>query len=276
MNAQIGTTSDGCTYLGNDSTFQSLDVLMLNTQGLFVKNYPGLFWERKDVSGVNPKLKNMFQLDMRPTAPCLAGNENIILFLNSITNNYQNIFVNSVFQDITPSSNSKLQEVINDPIDSAISKKISYVDLVDTFDLKENKMTISNTDNHLISKNIVPQIVGAIRNMQVKMIKQNVNLQELQEQENTSLELMSLAKLQKIEPVNYDKEISFAYDVPTSSNSSFVLISSMDGKPVKTISVKGSGNVLLEQGSLKPGIYDYTLLTDGIIVTTNRLIIVKR
>jgi hypothetical protein len=54
-----------------------------------------------------------------------------------------------------------------------------------------------------------------------------------------------------------------------------ILIFDLTGKLLKTLPATGSGSVFLKGSDLKAGIYSYTLVIDGAIVDTKKMLLTK-
>ena len=96
---------------------------------------------------------------------------------------------------------------------------------------------------------------------------------------NTKLQTtnISSATLEQNIPNPLNTNTSIHYNVPAGSSKALLNVTDNSGITVKHISLNGSGKgiVNIEASSLSAGIYSYTLIVDGKIIATKKMVIAR-
>jgi len=87
---------------------------------------------------------------------------------------------------------------------------------------------------------------------------------------------LSTANLEQNVPNPLRNNTSIRYNIPADARNALLLITDMNGKTIKQLSVKaGSGIINIDASSLNAGTYNYTLVADGRTIETKRMIVAK-
>jgi hypothetical protein len=78
-------------------------------------------------------------------------------------------------------------------------------------------------------------------------------------------------------PNPFSQNTVITYFVPNTTISAHIILTSLKGEVVRTVNISknGSGEVIINTGTLSPGVYQYTLVIDGNMVDTKKLEIGK-
>jgi trimeric autotransporter adhesin len=104
-----------------------------------------------------------------------------------------------------------------------------------------------------------------------------VNLSTVNGQQSTVNSSLSSASLLQNVPNPYNHTTSIAYNLPEQFSSAQIIITDVSGKVLKTITVsgKGKGVLNLDASSLASGAYNYSLLIDGKLIDTKKMVLTK-
>lgn len=126
---------------------------------------------------------------------------------------------------------------------------------------------------------LIPVLVEAIKSQQKTIESQNERISNL-ENNSSSLNTNSIgieksAKLYQNTPNPFSESTTIKCDVPSESKVSELYIYDMQGSQIKTIKItdKGSVNIVLRSGELKPGMYFYSLIIDKKEIDTKKMIL---
>jgi hypothetical protein len=94
---------------------------------------------------------------------------------------------------------------------------------------------------------------------------------------HTSTINLSDAWLDQNAPNPFNKNTVINYFIPPKASIAVMEISGIDGKVMKTMSVagRGKGQVILEAAQLSAGTYQYSLVVDGKLLDTKKMILTK-
>ncbi len=132
----------------------------------------------------------------------------------------------------------------------------------------------------------IPMIVEAI-NKQDSIIKKQQHLikalesevellKSSEEQQSTEITAEKAVLYQNVpNPFNISTEIK--YYVPESTQSAVIYLFNLQGALLKTFKVnnKGDGSITVTASELKAGMYTYSLVTDGKVISTKRMILTE-
>jgi len=132
---------------------------------------------------------------------------------------------------------------------------------------------------------IIPYLVEAIKEQQIKIVDLTNKLTEIEELLDKyklftaappTLKTKS-ARLDQNVPNPFNQETWLSCFIPDSANSSFLFTYNADGGQSETYRINGKGDqvVILDGNSLNSGIYFYSLVVDGKVVDTKKMILVK-
>lgn len=282
--AQINVATNGHISLG---TLNATNLSNANTFGLSAYGYPGLYMEHNHSN----EYTEFFQIDNRFNDPCIAGRENYIIFYRSEKGRANTIVVNKLLI-----SSGTVPMGISTKINNAIGlvaslKPVSYYwkQSNETLAEKEDNEKVKNygfiaqdvekmapglvgTDSMGVKvveyEGIIPLLVGAVQDIQGKLIHQKSSLQDLK----TSRNPLETAKVYAA-GTNAD----IVYTVPENAANAFVLLTNMSDETVMTTEIigRGTGLLSLNTAPLNAGIYRYTIFVDSKIQETGNISIIK-
>ena len=87
----------------------------------------------------------------------------------------------------------------------------------------------------------------------------------------------SIALLTQNAPNPFHQTTTISYYLPQEAGNAAITITDTNGKLVKTynLSEKGNGQLVIEGGQLTPGMYYYSLMLEGKVITTKKMILLK-
>jgi hypothetical protein len=85
------------------------------------------------------------------------------------------------------------------------------------------------------------------------------------------------ALLQQNAPNPFNQNTIIRYQVPKSAGTAVINITDVNGKLIKTVTTlaKGAGQLVIEGGQMASGTYHYTLVVDGKVVETKKMVLQK-
>ncbi|CAN5388224.1 hypothetical protein BH10BAC2_BH10BAC2_44430 [soil metagenome] len=87
---------------------------------------------------------------------------------------------------------------------------------------------------------------------------------------------LSTTSLEQNTPNPLRNNTSIRYNIPADAKNASLLITDINGKSIKQLIVKGgSGVINIDASSLNAGTYNYTLVIDGRIIETKRMVVAK-
>jgi len=94
--------------------------------------------------------------------------------------------------------------------------------------------------------------------------------------DNTSVNTAGAMLMQNI-PNPFNQQTSIQYNVPVISQNASIMVFDLQGTLLKTIQItnSGSGAITINGNELKPGMFIYTLVVDGKIIDTKRMILTQ-
>ncbi|MCX7987168.1 MAG: tail fiber domain-containing protein [Bacteroidales bacterium] len=148
--------------------------------------------------------------------------------------------------------------------------------------------TNDSTGHKLIAySELIPYLIEAIKEqqMQIDSLKKLVNkpkssLKSGTTEENTSKVGMNAANNSYLEqniPNPFSQRTIINFYIAENTKNAYLYVYNMSGVQVKSFSItgRGKGNITIEGGELSPGMYYYTLITDGREIDTKKMILTQ-
>ncbi|MFN0049426.1 MAG: hypothetical protein ACKVOU_09905 [Cytophagales bacterium] len=134
-------------------------------------------------------------------------------------------------------------------------------------------------------ESIIPILVEAIKGLNSKNEALEAKVKKLEkgksnartESTTGSIESITGTYLYQNTPNPFSLETQIRYAVPENAGNAFITITDLTGKQIKTlpIATKGESFVTLKANELYAGLFAYTLVVDGNIIDTKRMVIVE-
>lgn len=105
----------------------------------------------------------------------------------------------------------------------------------------------------------------------------NQKIGSVQTESNVTIVTLSDASLEQNVPNPFNQTTVINYYVPQNTGNAFIQITDMNGRTIKTISTaaKGKGQILLQAGTLTAGAYQYSLIVNGKLIDTKKMVLTK-
>lgn len=125
---------------------------------------------------------------------------------------------------------------------------------------------------------LIPLLTKAIQEQQAQIDELKATIASLSKSASVSQEsavkVYNGATLEQNAPNPLTKNTTIRYNVPSTVNSAQLLISDANGKVVRQLQLsKGAGSINLDASALANGTYSYSLITDGRIIETKRMVV---
>lgn len=127
---------------------------------------------------------------------------------------------------------------------------------------------------------LIPVLVEAIKEQQVIIESQEARIVAIESRLNnefTNNDVLSKTsvKLYQNSPNPFSMETFIKYSVPENSMNATICVFNLSGNLIltKNISQKGDGTVKIDAGELNPGMYLYSLILEGKVIETKRMIL---
>ncbi|MDR1561868.1 MAG: tail fiber domain-containing protein [Dysgonamonadaceae bacterium] len=130
----------------------------------------------------------------------------------------------------------------------------------------------------------IPVLTTAIQEQQVTIEKQQKQIDELKDllkyiaaKSPTDANYVEIPKavLYQNNPNPWKETTEIRYELPEDATDAAIYISDLSGKLLKTLPATDSGLVTLKGSDLKAGIYAYSLVVDGVIIDTKKMLLTK-
>ncbi|TAF78126.1 MAG: T9SS C-terminal target domain-containing protein [Bacteroidetes bacterium] len=133
---------------------------------------------------------------------------------------------------------------------------------------------------------VIPILVEAMREQQtqieslkaeVKKLKNTKAGARTEDAKSSTEKTTSIAYLYQNTPNPFSQETTIKYSLPETVQDAFISITDLNGKQLKTLTIatKGESSVVLKANELYAGLFVYTLVADGNIVDSKRMVIVE-
>ncbi len=134
---------------------------------------------------------------------------------------------------------------------------------------------------------LVPILIEAIKEQDKKVKNMDIKLKNMEsklasgtgEQKNTVTELSEptteLPSLGKNRPNPFSKNTTIGYFLPSTVQNAVLYIYDLQGKQLKGIAIpeRENGQVIIHGSELQPGMYYYSLIADGQVVGTEKMVL---
>jgi len=173
--------------------------------------------------------------------------------------------------------------IVHAPANSTDPYALSYAEFVVPLVKSVQELTIIITEQDHQIQTLETQIDE--QNEQIQQIESTINSCCLTNETkntgniNSNMEKVNTSNSKSIlyqnTPNPFSKKTTIRYFVPENSVQSSIMVFDMQGKLVKTypVSAKGDGNIEINANELQPGMYMYSLITDGKEIDTKRMIL---
>jgi trimeric autotransporter adhesin len=138
-------------------------------------------------------------------------------------------------------------------------------------------MPLVKSVQELSQQNDSLKVVNASMQSQINEMKAAIQMLADKEGVNINSASVTSASLQQNVPNPYNHSTSIAYNLPEQFSSAQIMVTDISGKVLKVISVsgKGKGVLNLDASSLSSGTYNYSLVIDGKLIDTKKMISIK-
>lgn len=122
---------------------------------------------------------------------------------------------------------------------------------------------------------LIPLLVQSIKELNSKLEASEAQVKENELPAGISDEMVELITLDQNKPNPFSDRTSIKLSIPKSVTSATLFIYDMTGKQVKQTDISDRGNISIEVTSegLVPGMYLYSLIADGKVISTKRMIL---
>jgi len=98
--------------------------------------------------------------------------------------------------------------------------------------------------------------------------------------ENTSFQQINISDVSKLaqnSPNPFNETTTINYSIPKGTKYATLAISNASGRTIKTIALEnfGKGSIEIKAGELQSGSYSYSLIIDGNIIDTKKMVLTK-
>lgn len=128
---------------------------------------------------------------------------------------------------------------------------------------------------------IIPLLIGTVQELKSKvdeLTNAPTNKKTLKNERTTNIdEVFSTAILYQNNPNPFTDNTSVECVIPNEIRTADLYIYDMNGHQIdnRNISQRGNVSVIIEGSSLEAGMYLYSLITDGVVIDTKRMILTK-
>jgi len=153
-------------------------------------------------------------------------------------------------------------------IDS-LSAAITKLDSINKARIDNLQSQITNCCNSSQGMKIINNSSKVVGSTMSESISNAIN-------DNTSINATGAALMQNI-PNPFNQQTSIQYNVPVISQNASIMVFDLQGTLLKTVPItnSGSGAITINGNELKPGMFVYSLVVDGNIVDTKRMILTQ-
>ena len=281
-NTALGYSADvsagnlsNATAIGNSAVVNASDKIRLGNATVTVVEGPVAytFSDGRFKTNVTEEVKGLeFINKLRPVVYNLDTRKITEAWTKNMTEEQRKQYMS---QDFTASTNIRQTGFIAQEVEQA-AKAANY-------DFNGVHVPANDNDNYSVAyaEFVVPLVKGMQEQQQlIEQLQQE--LRELKQQQNatTSLEqnFMTDASLEQNVPNPFTHETVIRFTLPAQVSTAFLTVYDLQGKQIKTMPIKDRGNssVTFTAGQLAAGMYIYSIIADGKIVGSKRMVIADR
>ncbi|MEL6717960.1 MAG: tail fiber domain-containing protein, partial [Bacteroidota bacterium] len=177
-----------------------------------------------------------------------------------IAQELQNTFPTLVSKNPMPSIDSKHKALSNDSF-----LGVDYIKLIPI-------LTRAIQEQH----SIIEEKEDQIEQLHERVAKLEQMFEQLVSQQSIELEKPSdKFCLKQNQPNPFSTTTTIKYSIPETANESKIIFTNLNGLVIKTVAVNGTGQLEITTPDLPAGTYTYSLVIDGKIIATNKMILTK-
>jgi hypothetical protein len=123
---------------------------------------------------------------------------------------------------------------------------------------------------------LIPILIEAFKEQKLQVEELKSKIENLNSQLNL-LKEHNESYLEQNTPNPFSNNTQINFSLPNETKEASIIIFNSDGKLIKKIKItdRGSSNITVDASKLKPGVYSYSLVADGTIINTAKMIINK-
>jgi len=241
------------------------------------KNVPGLTFINLlvpitytlDINGIETKLHSGQMSSRGPDGETLPDPLNDPIVKQAMSDKSQIVYTGFVAQDVDKAAQSvgyKFSGVDKPKNDQESFYGLRYADFV--VPLVKAVQELSATNDSLTAAN-------ALLGSRLDQIEQVLGIQS--NAQNPSVLSLSSARLFQNVPNPFNQSTLINYYLPQNSASALLQITGINGETIKSFALNGTGNgqVTLQTTQLAAGTYTYSLIIDGNLIDTKKMILAK-
>jgi hypothetical protein len=129
---------------------------------------------------------------------------------------------------------------------------------------------------------LIPVLISAVQEQQAQIARQNELINSLlkKEQSTTGIDVNALNEdfaLSQNEPNPFNGETTIKYKLPANTNKAVISIYDLSGKQIVSFPIeKDSSSTVITSEKLAAGIYIYSILADGKVLDSKRMIVAEK
>jgi hypothetical protein len=125
---------------------------------------------------------------------------------------------------------------------------------------------------------MIPILLESIKSLKLEVdaLKSQINIDSKNKSAGISTNLSGATLSQNV-PNPFNENTTIGFFLPTTVQSALLCVYDMQGKQIKSINVtdREAGNVVIHASELQPGMYYYSLIADGNIIGTEKMILTE-
>jgi|GEM_PF-1259018 len=124
---------------------------------------------------------------------------------------------------------------------------------------------------------LIPLLIEGMKEQQKEIEELKTELLQLREAHSETVELSVAARLDQNAPNPFNRSTVIRYFLPESVTDASLVIYDMNGVLIKTVPLrqKGEGRIVIEAGELNSGTYTYSMITDGMVVSSYKMVLTQ-
>ena len=123
---------------------------------------------------------------------------------------------------------------------------------------------------------LIPILIEALKEQQAQVKELKSSIENLNSQISL-LKEKSVSYMNQNSPNPFNNYTQISFSLPKDTKEASIMVYNSKGKLIKNIKItdRGNSNITLDATNLKPGVYSYSLIADGAIINTSKMIISK-